>query len=362
MKNNTETEPIISGEIASGCKLCRKGAKAVLFLTGICNNDCYYCPISKKRKNKDKTWINEKQVKTPEDVYTEIDSMNALGTGITGGEPLLKPKKLFKYIKKLKNRYGEKHHIHLYTSKPPKTKTIKKLNKQGLDEIRLHPTNLNIKPYLKPIKKASKHFKTGIEIPTIPNKTNQIQQIINKTNQYIDFYNLNEFEYSETNYKKIKQKGHKLIGGNTHAITESRETAIQIINQNPTTPIHFCTSNYKDSVQLRKRLQRTAKQKAKPYDEITKDGTLIRAEITGKPPKQTKKILKQKYNVPNNKIGQHKQKTETAWWIADKIHNELKKHKLKTDIIEIYPTSNRFEVQRIPLNQKNPENPENQNK
>ncbi|OUJ19234.1 Pyruvate formate-lyase activating enzyme family protein [Methanonatronarchaeum thermophilum] len=356
MENNNKS--ISTGEIATGCKHCRKGAKAVLFLTGICDQNCYYCPISKKRKNKDKTWINEKLVKTPKDVFIEIENMNATGTGITGGEPLLKQKKLFKYIKTLKNRYGGDHHIHLYTSKPPKTKTIKKLSKHGLDEIRYHIKNLNLQPYLKPIKQSTKHMETGIEIPAIPNKTREIQKIINQTHQHIDFYNLNEFEYSETNYNKIKQKNHKPIGETTHAIKNSRETATKIINQNQNKPIHFCTSNYKDSIQLRKRLQRTAKQKAKPYDEITKDGTLIRAIITGKPPKQTKKILKTQYNVPKNKIGQHKQKTETAWWIADQIHIELQtKHQLKTDIIEIYPTSNRFQVQKIPLNKK-----ENKNK
>ncbi|UOY10362.1 radical SAM protein [Methanonatronarchaeum sp. AMET6-2] len=350
--NNTS---IIQGEPATGCRYCKEGSKAVLFLTGKCNKKCYYCPISKKRKDKDKTWINEKQARDINDVYIEIENMDAKGTGITGGEPLKKPDKLNRYIRKLKDRYGEQHHIHLYTSEPIKNTEITELKKSGLDEIRFHPTNLNIDPYHKTTEKASENLETGIEIPAIPDKTNRIQEIIDKTKNHIDFLNLNEFEYSETNIHQLKQKGYKPIGGNNHAIQQSRETAQKIMEQNPDIPIHFCTSNYKDSVQLRKRLQRTSRKTAEPYDEITEDGTIIRAEIYGKKPRKTREILIKQYNVPRDKIGRHKQKTETAWWIADEIYSELEKQGLKTDIIEIYPTSNRFEVQRIPLNQKNSE-------
>jgi len=32
-----------------GCKLCRKGSKLVLFVTGVCNNSCFYCPVSREK-------------------------------------------------------------------------------------------------------------------------------------------------------------------------------------------------------------------------------------------------------------------------------------------------------------------------
>src|SRR3990167_7832513 len=48
-----------TGQISKGCSLCVEGRKSVLFATGICPADCYYCPISDKKKGRDVVYINE---------------------------------------------------------------------------------------------------------------------------------------------------------------------------------------------------------------------------------------------------------------------------------------------------------------
>ena len=69
--------------------------------------------------------------------------MDALGTGITGGEPLLKIEKVLHYIRLLKTSFGKEHHIHLYTCLAPEKQVFEKLAEAGLDEIRLHPSQAN---------------------------------------------------------------------------------------------------------------------------------------------------------------------------------------------------------------------------
>ena len=65
------------------------------------------------------------------DIIDEAKQMGALGTGITGGEPLLRPDKVLSYIRLLKSEFGNQHHIHLYTSLPLDEIIVKKLVEAG---------------------------------------------------------------------------------------------------------------------------------------------------------------------------------------------------------------------------------------
>lgn len=128
-----------SNFLTDGCLCCREGAKMVLFVTGLCHKDCFFCPLSEDRKNRDVVFANERAVLSDGDVLEEARSMDAKGTGITGGEPLLELEKTVHFIRLLKNEFGKEHHIHLYTSTAPTEAFLKELADAGLDEIRFHP-------------------------------------------------------------------------------------------------------------------------------------------------------------------------------------------------------------------------------
>lgn len=125
--------------LTNGCLCCREGAKMVLFVTGLCHRDCFFCPLSDDRKNSDVIFANERPVYSDADVLDEARTMSAEGTGITGGEPLLEFEKVIHYISLLKSEFGQKHHIHMYTSEAPDASRLRELANAGLDEIRFHP-------------------------------------------------------------------------------------------------------------------------------------------------------------------------------------------------------------------------------
>ncbi|HID60378.1 MAG TPA: radical SAM protein, partial [Hadesarchaea archaeon] len=131
----TRANSLLVGEMPRGCELCIGGAKLVLFLTGVCAQDCYYCPISEKRRGLDVTHANERPVRSAKDIVREAKLMDALGTGITGGDPSLRLRRTLRYIKMLKREFGKRHHIHMYCGGELSREQLYKLKQAGLDEI-----------------------------------------------------------------------------------------------------------------------------------------------------------------------------------------------------------------------------------
>ena len=64
--------------------------------------------------------------------------MNATGTGITGGDPMLDLEKTLEAVRQLKQAFGSEHHVHAYTSIPFDPERATDFADAGLDEIRFH--------------------------------------------------------------------------------------------------------------------------------------------------------------------------------------------------------------------------------
>ena len=315
---------------SKGCQLCQNGAKMVLFVTGICHNECFYCPISDLRRGTDRIYANERLVKSDEDILCEAYSMDALGTGITGGEPLLKSERVMHYITLLKNEFGVDHHIHLYTSIALDDRTLTKLYKVGLNEIRFHPPiglwdKFESSDYPNALKKAkSLGLEVGIEIPAIKH----VPEILQVLERIGGFLNLNELEFSETNYEELTEMGFVPSEGGYAAIG-SKELANYI--RNFKVPVYFCSSSSKDSIQLRERFKRKAQRVARPFEEITEDGTLVYGAIKGVVDKDIlSELERDEYEIVNGTI-------ETSWWIAEELARMFRSKRYKVTIIERHP-------------------------
>jgi pyruvate formate-lyase activating enzyme-like uncharacterized protein len=337
-----------------GCELCAQGAKLVLFITGLCSRYCFYCPLSNNRRGVDRVFANERPVSKDEDVIEEALNMRALGTGITGGEPLLKLDRVLHYIRLLKQTFGIEHHVHLYTSLPVKAAELEMLKLAGLDEIRFHPPeelwdSLEQSDYYKSMQIAREmDFDIAIEIPAIQ-AVKGIINIIKALKKIKGYLILNELEFSETNEKALKARGYVYRDDVSYAAKGSEEVAKEILKHCDGVPVRFCSSRFKDAVQMRERLKRIAKNVARAFDEVSEEGTIIYGVISGNL-KAAVKIL-ENLKVPNNMYHIEGDHIEIAWWILDEIASkiELNCETSEMYIIERYPTKNGLIVEKIPL-------------
>ncbi len=342
----------VKGELCKGCKLCMIGAKLVLFVTGKCFRTCFYCPLSEKRKNKDYIWANERIVKGINDIIEEAERMQALGAGITGGDPAVRLNRTKSLIKLLKKEFGDDFHIHMYTATSLKKEELYDLYSCGLDEIRFH-VNIDYK-LLDCIKTAKEiGIDAGAEIPAIPNKEEEIILIAEKLKHInADFLNVNELEVSETNYNSIKSAGYNIDG---YVVVGSLETALRAAEKIDFN-IHICTASYKDGVQLRNRLIRTAINVAKDYEYVNEDGLLVKGVIYAKGDnieylKKLREMLIKKFGIDENMIhvDEEKKRIETSVDIVESLSKTFKRRNLEFYIVEEYPTKDRLETEQIPL-------------
>lgn len=351
MKTVMECGSAYNCDLAEGCKHCNMGSKMVLFITGRCDTGCYYCPVGLTKKGRDVVYANELNVSELSMIIEEAESMDATGTGITGGDPLMNVERTVRAIRMLKERFGQGHHIHLYTSTMDPER-ISEVVDAGLDEIRFHPPlELWDRMCDTPLEGivGNLEIDVGIEVPALPNMEKELCSLIEYAISIgVDFVNINELEFSESNWHMMDTYGYGLVDELSSAVRGSEEVAMNILERYSGFPVHFCSSTFKDGVQLRNRLMRKAEHSAKEYEVITEDGTVIKGILYGNL-EEAVHILKEEYDVPDELmfLDRERNRLDVAPWVLEEIADDLP---YRCYEIEEYPTADRLEVERTPLN------------
>jgi pyruvate formate-lyase activating enzyme-like uncharacterized protein len=360
--------------MAQGCKLCVEGRKLVLFVTGLCPQRCFYCPVSEHKFGHDVVYANEtriKDVKSAKEIIKEARLTGAKGAGITGGDPLVKVERCCQYIIEMKKEFGKDFHFHLYTPlKIVDEEKLRKLYDAGLDEIRFHP-DLDDEA-LWPRLCLAKKFKwdIGIEIPCIPGYEKKVMKLIDFALDKVDFINLNELELSDTKaaHYHLSELDYMQKDPISYGVKGSKDAGMKILEYASRKGLkaYFCTAQLKDSIQVGERIKLRAKGVKLPTDAVTKEGMLIRGCIylpEHKPSVGYRKMLetldKEKEVKRLEKIREvivDKFKAEIVIDI-DKIRllasekfvksysEKLKEMGLVPAIVEEYPTADAFEIE-----------------
>ncbi len=340
--------------VVRGCKLCEEGAKMVLFVTGICHAGCFYCPLSREKMNHNVVFADEMPVHSDEDVLLEARLIDAKGTGITGGDPMENVDRVVHYIRLLKENFGDGHHIHLYTASGSKEK-IERLAAAGLHEIRFHPppqlwTKMRGSIYERRIDWAiATGMDVGIEVPVLPDMREELISLVKFANEKGVFVNLNELEFSETNYEELNARGYEPKNDVSSAVKGSEEVAYEIVAMDWDVVVHYCSSSFKDGIQMKRRLMRRAKNIKKDYEELTEDATLILGVILGDDLEEIYRTLVEEYEVPENliAINRERKRIEISPYILEEIAPDIPWEAYE---VEEYPTWDRLEVERVRVN------------
>ena len=195
-------------------------------------------------------------------------------------------------------------------------------------------------------------MKIGIEVPALPGEEKGLRDLIRYADSlHLDFINLNELEFSETNYRALLKRGLVTKGDISSAAKGSEELALRLMRMKVKIPVHYCSSAFKDSVQLRRRITRRAKSVARSGDVITNDGTLLKGVIEGRGARQAALLLNEVFDVPAKLMhfDEEKKRLEVAPWVLEEIASELP---FASFMVEEYPTADRLEVERTPLEGK----------
>ena len=340
-----------------GCIQCQAGSKLVLFVTGKCHWMCDYCPLSENRREIDIMYANERPCNDFSDVVEEAKAMNATGTGITGGDPMMARKRSIEAIKILKKEFGTEHHIHLYTSIPFNPDFAISLKDAGLDEIRFHLLKFELEKYIPTIEAcADAGILTGVELPAEPDKGDILEGLLEELNKTpIKFVNLNELEITVGNYENMELRGFNISNEITAGAEGSAELANKLkekINYGDYNfHLKFCTSRYKDAGQLRARFSRRAEATLQPWEEISDDDTIMLGAIYSNSEEYHKIVndLINWYGIDNRWINWniHDQRIELPISVVEEICDEID---VPCAQIEIHPTHERLEVGLVWLN------------
>jgi len=342
---------MVRGHLPEGCAHCHRGGKLVLFITGVCNHHCFYCPLSEKKYGHDVSYANERPVRRIEEVIQEGKDMDASGTGITGGDPLARFTRTCRWIRGLKSAFGMEHHIHLYTATPPHRNMIKRLADAGLDELRVHipaPFWLDPGVYIQSLRGAlGFDLDVGVEVPVLPDKAGELSHMLDTLEGVgISFVNLNELELSDTTVSRMERYE---PAGDSYAVKGSYPLGKRLVKAKKRDyTLHLCTVRYKDAGQLRRRLIRRGRKIKKGYQVLTPDGTLQFAIITGDLARLKTELKRLNLSRSLYSLNEKKKRIELAPWIADLVARHLRKE-FDIYLIEEYPTWDALEVERIPL-------------
>jgi len=279
--------------LSPGCRICAEGGWSCLFITGRCNCHCFYCPTAQTENDPPTT--NALDFRTPADYVGYLERFGFRGASISGGEPLLSPKRSLAYVRAVKKHFGDAMYVWLYTNGTlANGELLRQLADAGLDEIRF---DIGATDYqLDKLRLAAGVIPTlTVEIPAIPEDLPRLKGMLSELRDAgVMHLNLHQMRLTPHNFEHLSARGYTFLHGERVTVLESELAALEVLqhslDNNIGLPVNYCSFVFKNRYQAQAGRRRNSPFMVKPFEEITANGYIRTLTLRGEPATVTRKI------------------------------------------------------------------------
>ncbi|MEW6672809.1 MAG: radical SAM protein [Thermodesulfobacteriota bacterium] len=270
--------------LSNGCRLCGEGQWSCLFINGICNARCFYCPTEQPSKSEPMT--HGIPFASPKDYIDYIRLFKFRGVSISGGEPLLTFDRTFRYVSEIKKAFGNDIYLWLYTNGIlADREKLSRLKVAGLDEIRFDLSACRYQ--LDKVKIAVDAIPTvTVEIPAIPEDEALLKKVIVEIHGVgVSHLNLHQLRCTPYNRERLLHRGYTFLHGPKVTVLESELCALRLIRfvyeNSIALPINYCSFVFKHRHQGAGIRGRIAPFFLKPWETVTAAGMIRTLSVKG---------------------------------------------------------------------------------
>ena len=280
-----QTKPWVNS-LSPGCKLCGEGQWSCLFITGLCNAHCFYCPASQE---KDETPQTQRLLFDDPEAYANyINWFGFKGVSFSGGEPLMVFDRAIRSIETIRRLCPPEVYIWLYTNGILGSEAkFRQLALAGLDEIRFDLGATNY--HLGVLRGAAACIRNvTVEIPAVPEEVERLKKLLPRLCELgVTRLNLHQLRLTTHNAEKLLQHDYTYLHGEQPTVLESELAAFELIafvvEQGLPMGVNYCNFQFKNRFQKAGFRRKMATRLAEGKEEITGNGFLrkIIAETAG---------------------------------------------------------------------------------
>ncbi len=289
------TKPACLG-LSPGCRSCIAGEWSCLFINGVCNGNCFFCPADQTEAGEPVT--QTVQFSDPQDYADYVEKFRFRGVSISGGEPLLSFERTIRFISAVRNRSGKAVHLWIYTNgKPATQQKLQALKEAGVDEIRFNIYAHD--GFLEKIRTAAGLIDNiTVEIPAIPEQFENLKKMIADFKESgVKYLNLHQLRLTPHNFRNLAARDYTFLHGPKVTVLESELSALKIMKYNLESginlPINYCSFPYKNRYQKVAERKRHVPLIINSHEDPTESGLIRALHIKGHPEKirQQTKLL-----------------------------------------------------------------------